>query len=60
MGIKKLYAARTKSFGNGREMRTLWERTYKDFSVRYQNLPPEKKTEEAANTIEAEDIKEGA
>ena len=60
VGIKKLYAARTKSFGNGREMRTLWERTYKDFSVRYQNLPPEKKTEEAANTIEAEDIKEGA
>lgn len=58
--IKKLYAARTKNFGNGREMRTLWERTYKDFSVRYQNLPPEKKTGEAANTIEAEDIKEVA
>lgn len=60
VAIKRLYAARTKSFGNGREMRTLWERTYKNFSFRYQNLPPEKKTIDAANTIEAEDIKEAA
>lgn len=58
--IKRLYASRTKDFANGREMRTMWEKTYNDFSVRYQNLPPEKRTGEAANTIEAEDIKESA
>lgn len=58
--IKKLYAARTKDFGNARAMRTLWEDTYKYFSVRYQNLPSEKQTSETVNTIEAEDIKEAA
>lgn len=58
--IKKLYASRTKNFGNGREMRNLWDKTYKDFSVRYQKLPPEKKTGNVANTIEVEDIKEVA
>ena len=60
MTIKKLYASRTKNFGNGREMRNLWDKTYKDFSVRYQKLPPEKKTGNVANTIEVEDIKEVA
>lgn len=58
--IKKLYAARTKDFGNARAMRTLWEDTYKYFSVRYQNLPSEKQSSETVNTIEAEDIKEAA
>lgn len=56
--IKKLYARREKDFGNARTIRNMWETTAQSFSTRYQNLPPEKKTEEALKTIEAEDIPE--
>lgn len=54
--VLKIYECRDKSFANGREMRTLFEKMCTSLSERINRLPLGMQTDEALVTFEAEDI----
>ncbi|GJQ64605.1 MAG: hypothetical protein SCALA702_36580 [Melioribacteraceae bacterium] len=54
--ITEIYDARDNNFGNGREMRKLFETTVSRFSKRISTLPYDQQTREALTTIMPEDL----
>ncbi len=54
--IKLIYEGRDKNFGNGREMRKLFDATVARFSNRINSIPAAEQTNQLLTTITAEDI----
>ena len=54
--ILEMYLHKTRSFGNAREIRKLFDRTVQRMSERVSQLPPEKLVGSVYQTIEPEDI----
>ncbi len=54
--IKEVYETRDKNFGNGRDMRKLFETTVSKFSQRLNTIPFAEQTEEVLTTIMPEDL----
>ena len=55
--VHELYSHKDRNFGNAREMRTLFERTIQQLSIRVSSIPPSLLTENDYQLIEAEDIR---
>ena len=54
--IEIIYESRDKNFGNGREMRKMFEETLNRFSQRMSKIPISEQTDETLTTITADDI----